>query len=146
MLSTPVKIAASSRTQDSQFFRGLPLDLLPCLGIHYRRYLGTLSSGIRTTSCPNHLNLDALTNTSIGLMFALFSSSAFDTSSNFCSDTFSQTPLMEHCESLHLCLGSIPKLAAIKKYCEHSRFIDTDFSRCLDVATVPYTAKEVESS
>ena len=37
MLSTPIKETASSRAQESQFLRGLPLDLLPCIGIQSRR-------------------------------------------------------------------------------------------------------------
>ena len=58
----------------------------------------------------------------------------------------SQTPLMEHLKPLHPCLGSVPDLTTIKEYCQHSRFIYSDLSRCLDIATVPYTAEKVECS
>ena len=48
-------------------------------------------------------------------------------------------------KSFHLHLRGIPYLTSIKQYnSKDSRFVYTDFSWCLDVATVPYTAKLIE--
>ena len=81
ILTTPVNLAASSRTQAIQFFRGLPLDLFPWFGFQCKRNLGIRSSGILTT-CPYQRSLAALINVSTDLIPARLRTSSLVTWKN----------------------------------------------------------------
>ena len=51
MFCSPETTEAPSKTQFIQFFLGRPIDLLPLVGVNFRRYLGIRVPGILET-CP----------------------------------------------------------------------------------------------
>ena len=62
------------------------------------------------------------------------------------SEYLSKTPLVEHFESVKLCLSCIPNLASVKQHSENSSLVNPYLGAGLDVAVLPYAAELIVCS